>query len=529
MADSSTEAATDGSSDHPNAPKGRAVLRGEADAYRMVESIDRAAHPRWADDLTDSEELDLRRKHGLPPLRLPGFGEPEDDCGEFVLPAMRFCVRSGKTHEFKHNCLRYDCPRHAPYAVRRRAAGSSDAAGIAPKLKSLLLRLYKARGEQNHYFHHLFVSIPDDYVFESESPLERSKEVLREIMDELGIQGVVGFHPYRGDKEDRFADDRGFWKDLLFHRSDWSDARDDLDFSPHFHIVGVAPHVDVSVTEEIERETGWVIHRRSDEDGRSIGKDYSKPDDTDDDAMCRALTYLLSHCGVYETETGQRRLAAWMKGPDVASTTVYPQVKDTMQQAVYEAAEDTLGIASPSLECDCDFHQRVQQVDPSPDDPDQQVESGAVHMRTDPGPVVVHGPGDRAGGPHWSGVGGMQSTGTDLPANDTGWAAFGDVDHGAGPSSGSAGSAERAAPRGDCDADDVDQESAPECGAYLKHISKAFDYLGSEQWRRNAPYADELEGAYRSYIDYMTAEDRNPFTDTVKLPEEADGEPPPVD
>lgn len=505
-----TESPSQSPSDHTGPGKG---LEGaaifDAEAGAIVEKIEEHRHPQ-TDAILEGDAPGIRPylDHQPEPYRLPGFGEPEEDCGEFVIAAMQYCPQSGKTHQFKHNCLRYDCPLHAPYAIRRRAAGSSDAAGVAPKLKAMILRMYAARDEQRHFFHHLFISPPDDYFFGSKKPLVKAKEICRKIMDELGIQGVLAYHPYRAADEDRFGDDRGFWKDFLFHKRDWDAAREQLEFSPHFHVVGVAPYVDISVTEEIEEETGWVIHRRQDDQGRSITRDPGKEGDTDDEAMCRALTYALSHAGVYDAGE-QRRLAAWLKGPDVNSTTVYDRHKYALRPKVMRAAEDTLGIASPSLECDCDYHRHVppgEEVEPHHHD----VETGAVSIDTWPWPDAPDGATDlplenRTELPRHENVEGVAAM-ADAPGSLRG--AAGDVPDDVASSSSSTSSGES------------DQDDFPECGADLKHISQAGDYILDPDWRETAPYADELDSAYRDYVSYMTNKDVGPFDDVPTLEEE---------
>lgn len=493
---------------HPGPPEGEAVGRGEADAEAIVDAILRAIHPTDPEELKESDgrHISAMRKHQLPQLDLPGFGDVNsDDCGEFCLPATRFCTRCGKTHEFKHNCLTYDCPLHAPYAVRRRAAsGGPDGTGIAPKLKSLLLRLYKARGEQNHYFHHIFISPPEDFFFESEQPLERGKQVIREIMDELGLQGLVGYHPVRGEDEDREADDRGLWQEILFHRMDWDDVKDRLKYSPHFHIIAVAPHVDVSVTEEVEARTGWVIHRRADDE-----TNVSIPDD---DAMTRAVTYLLSHCGVYETDD-QRRLAAWMKGPDIPTTQVFEQVAETIRASVYQSAEKVLGLQQPSLECSHDQTVRVEQSDP-----DEVAESGAVTVTSNPGP-------GGAVGTNYAAVSLPNEEGPDDWGDPSGFENWGSSSSGSTASSSRTSSASSSA-RKISSAEEIDA-SGPECGGRLRHISKAGIYILDDEWRRKATFDRELDRLYRDYVSYMQSRGLDPQEGKPELPEETDGPPPP--
>jgi len=515
-------------------PRGKIVLEGEANPDDVDDPIERAEHPR-ADELleTDRSEIRARRYYRPEALDLPGFGEPLEDCGEKIPPAMRFCSNSGRTHRFKRNCLRYDCPRNAPYAIRRRAAGADeDFPGLAPQLKSLISWLWGARDELTHHYHHLVYDVPDDYLTESVRPLERLRDAVAESMQGFGIQGAVIFHPFRHKNEDPGETDMGDWRELLFHYSDWSNARDELVFDPHFHVIGIAPHVDVSVVDEFHERTGWVIHRITDDDGASI---RGREDESDDLAMCRALTYCLSHAGIYETSQ-QRRLAAWIKGPDVNRPDVYHSTRNKIADLVHRASEDTLGIAPPDLKCDCDYHahtdgdERTAAPDPTADtDVDGSVSiedlSGPIPDAWDRQPETAKGGTGGMGGsmsdPQIDATGGIQSTGTDLPNDD------GDLDLlRTGASSSSTSSRSESSTSAD---DDIDTEDVEPCGASLKHISQAGEYLLDSEWREQAPYADELESAHLLYTNYMRSENMDPLEGEPRVPEHRDHDAPPPD
>lgn len=492
---SSSSSGGDGSSG--SGPKGEAVYRGEADAQAIIDAIERARHPEDVDELGRGEY----HKSLLPMGRLPGFGEPDDDCGEYLVEASRACPCCYNVSQHKHVCNRYDCPQHAPNAIRRRAAGSKDAAGVAPKLDAIRRFLNYHRAD-NQYFHHLTINLLADFILESDDPLERAFDMVREIMDELGIQGIVVYHPFKGDHvEDPEVDDRGKWKQRLFHDRDWhDDVRGELRYAPHFHIIGVAPHVDVGVTEAVEAETGVVINRREDED-----TNISIPDDL---AMARAVLYSLSHAYVYTTDKGQRRLAARYKGPDVDHVTPFEDNKVRMQAIVYQAAEQTLGVAKADLECD------------GPNIVDIEVQShydpvirhGAVRSIASPATTIS------PPGPHVAGVGGMPSSPIDLPDRD--------LDPPRATSSTSTSSATSRVTA------DVGDEERVTCGTPTVHISQAGGLLLDGERREFAPKGnvEDLERAYRSYIDVMKAKNADPLENPMPaIPEfrdDVDGPPP---
>lgn len=478
--------------DHPGSPDGQPVYR--SDATKLISIIERGRLPH--DPRDDHEE----RQSMLPPLRLPGFGKPLDDCDEFIPEALHFCTECYKVHEFPRNCMRYQCPSHCMHAVRRRAAGSKYAAGICPKLDALR-RYLNAHRDDNQYYHHLTFEPPTDFYWRSNQPLERAKQTIRELMDGLGIQGLVAYHSFKGDHEDDDEDDRGKWKERLGHGRDWyGDVEDELKPKGHFHVVGVAPFIDLRNVGDVTSETGWVIKR--------ITQENSNISIEDDDAMARAVTYCLSHAGVYETESGQKRLAAWVKGPDVNKVQPMDGLAERMKAIVNDVAENTLGTPRPSLECNNDV-------------PDVQ-EASAEPADVGSGFATTAAAGPAAPGIHADGVGGLASAPLDLPADNR------DADlwsTGPGSTTISAARATESAPV----AVDPDEQDEPtnECGGFLEHISQAGEYLldADRRERPTVGHDDELEEAYRNFVFVMTEKGRDPLDSRPEIPEFERGKP----
>lgn len=354
----SADAASSNSEDssaHSGSPRGQPVHNTDFDA--MVDAIERARHP-------EDEPLRGQFKNSiLPQGKLPGFGEPLENCGDFIPESMHFCGDCYDVKQFPRNCYRYDCPEHALHAVRRRAAGSSDGAGIGPQLDGIRRFLNANRGPNQH-FHHLTFEPPVDFFWEADDPLERFKDVVRELMDILGVQGVACYHPFKGDHEGDDSDDRGEWQQRLGNRQDWiGDVRDELKPKGHMHVICVAHKVDLEDIGDVYDETGWVIKRITKSEDSNISIE-------DDEAMARAVTYALSHSMVYETESGQRRLAAWMKGPDVNHVTPTERNKWRMKGIVRSEAETTLDVPAPSFECSNNYRpseRRLSNGDGLPD------------------------------------------------------------------------------------------------------------------------------------------------------------------
>jgi hypothetical protein len=271
----------------------------------------------------------------LPRMDLPGFGERQDTCGDEMF---RFCSCCGDSVEVGQTCYRSTCPRCAQEWCRRQATS------LAAKLSATWAYQYVSLDE-HPYFHHLVISPPEDWKLDHDpgTVYDRTKELVKRIMDELGVVGVPIYHPYRGSEEEP-GDDMGEWKERVFSGRDWDAVSEELRFSPHFHIVGISPHVDISVTEQVEAETGWVIHRITQGDsGVSIGNDFD---------MARVVAYCLSHSGVYKDSNGDYQSAYY---PNVlhrhVEATADDETKDEFDQIVRSIAPQTLGIDYSSVAC----------------------------------------------------------------------------------------------------------------------------------------------------------------------------------
>jgi hypothetical protein len=266
----------------------------------------------------------------LPELQLPGHDDRREDCGEDI---PRFCSDCGSTSSVGRTCYRSGCPRCWKGWDRRQSTT------IASKLEAL--RRYKEAGGdgwQGWKFHHLALSPPEGFTMDSEEPLQRAFDLLKEVLSELSAAtGVLFYHPYRGED----GDDRGFWKNVLPNGEEtpWRETREDLSHAPHFHAVVLAKHIPTQhVTGSVERETGWVINRitKSEDSDVSI---YDKYD------LARVVTYCLSHTGLTESR------AAYRYYGEVANFTADDGIEREMDAAVRSVASRTLGLPYDSLTC----------------------------------------------------------------------------------------------------------------------------------------------------------------------------------
>lgn len=303
---------------------------------------------------------------------LPGFG-PEghggnarEDCGEahpFV------CDSCGHSVEFGRTCGQSVCTR----------CGVAWTRDLAIKKAAKLRRVRKEKDwntpdSEHQKFHHTIISPPLQWYANLaqagcslQEAQQRTKEVVKSILDEMRAQGVVMRHSFRGKDEDggiaSESDDRGEWKQRLNSDREWfGDVRDELAWKPHYHCLVVADYVKTAdFVEEIEEETGWVIHRISDDDGVSI---------PNDGAMARVLTYGLSHCDIDVREDAHNRSACWevgsFQGDPIKSSSRFSATPSDLSWAdsrVRDAARDVLGLRSGSTKCGVEI--------PPVDDPDE--------------------------------------------------------------------------------------------------------------------------------------------------------------
>lgn len=307
------------------------------------EDLKQKNNEKWpGNSLFDDERgvglMDL--KYQPAPLDLPSFGEIRDDpeCGT-QLPYI--CNDCGRPIEVGRTCAQSMCPRCAPKWVIDRATPIVSKIWSAARMKD---------GSQK--LHHVAVDIHGDNFVDADKPEQEIKKALQDFMKEIGMDGAVFYHPWRGDKTDEDGerlpwqkenDDRGEWQDRLFAGRDWEgDVREELSHEPHFHLIGCAewfPGGDV--TREIYDQTGFLFERIAGNDGRSINND-------DMENLARAVTYCLSHTAI-DTRGERNRYVCGKVG------SAYHNADDRhdrqARQAVQSVAPETLGVPSMEIEC----------------------------------------------------------------------------------------------------------------------------------------------------------------------------------
>lgn len=304
---------------------------------------------------------------------LPGFGDRREDCGVEI---PHICSDCGYRVSVGRTCKQSQCPRCAPAWVMERAEGIVSRIWSAAKMKD---------GAQ--YKHHVAVDPPKELYVDAEDPWQECLDVLGDFLRRIEFDGVVLAHPYRGDHDEDdhevgfaegHADDRGEWKKRLFNEREWDgDVREELKFTPHFHIIGCAgwfPGGDV--TAEIYEQTGWMFHRITrDGNSQSLGGIES---------VARAVAYSLSHVGI---DVSGERNHYLRKKIGSAYHNADGRHDAAAADAVRTVAPKTLGMPSMEIECRADVPEDERPDDQLPEvtdaDGDGDLEADSSSTTTD--------------------------------------------------------------------------------------------------------------------------------------------------
>ena len=279
-----------------------------------------------------------------PPLDLPGFGDSYDDCGEKI-PHM--CPECGATPVIGRTCGRSVCPRCADSWV------IDPAVQITAKAESTARLMSSKLGGVSVKKHHVIFSPPEDWYLEASDPLDRTFEVIKEILDVINAEGAVMYHGWSGN--DQQEDDRGAWKNRLFNDRSWEDVRAELMPRPHFHAVLVSPFIPgQDVTDRVHSETGWVIHRIADDSGKSL-------DGLED--VARAPTYSLSHTSIDTRGDGPNRAQYRKFGSTWHDASVYDNQRRKAEHAVRKVAPKVLGIPAKKIRCEASVEDSSGEID----------------------------------------------------------------------------------------------------------------------------------------------------------------------
>lgn len=404
----------------------------------VLDALDSVDRPDWGDGdgvPVAADGSSLR----LPPMDLPGFGSEREDCGD-DMPL--FCTDCGHVEIVGRTCRQASCPRCGAAWVRDRAIN------VCARLIASRAAL-DAVEDSHQRFHHLAISPPADWAVDSDDPVGETFQAIYDMLDAMGLQGYVFYHPFAG-QNDPGEDDRGKWKDRLFSGRDWVDVRQELQIRPHFHVVAIGHRVPGGrfTTEFHDRSGGWILKRITGEDSRvSI---------YDNDDLARVVTYCISHTGLSMSETGQRvQYRPFGEAVNPAhGVDVQERTRREADRKVRAAAPKTLGLDLGSQLCQT-TREKV-------------VETPSVRAS------LIAGAADGDGETGDSTTSATSTgDGTDVEQDDD-------------------------AP----DPDDVETETAP-CEGRMLSIKRAPDYLGDLDWRSEAEHVDDLQTTWDDWADRL--------------------------
>lgn len=220
---------------------------------------------------------------------LPGMGESAPTCGEWS--PTEFCDESGHVHLTPHRCGRRECPE------------CWSGQWAAPRTVSVTARLaayrYNAEQAKDKRIVHLTVSPPEGTV-RGVDEFYRNRTRANELAKAHGVKGgVVIPHPYRvlDEVKEEFEDsdyEKGLW---WYIRENDEPYKEQVYWSPHYHILGPAPDVRESSPDEDE---GWIVKNI-----RSLDRFEGLRDEDGYEDMIGTTRYLLSHAGFVKNQNRQ--------------------------------------------------------------------------------------------------------------------------------------------------------------------------------------------------------------------------------
>ncbi len=443
-------------------------------------------------------------------------GNARNDCGDkhpFV------CDNCGTNINFGRTCAQSVCERCGVAWCRDTAINKSAKARRIRKEKH-----QHTPSNEHQKFHHQVISPPLEWYadladagYSLPEAQDETQKVVKNILDEMRGQGMLIRHSYRFADDDGSirseTDSRGLYKEVLNSgRSFYGDVRDLIAWKPHYHAVVVSDWLEGDdLTDRVEEQTGWVIHRIADDDGVSIPTDG---------AMARALTYCLSHADIDVREDSYNSSAVWEVGAfegDIIKSdsrfTARPSDLDWADSVVRRVAVDTLGLQSGTTECGTDL--------PAVDDPDELAANIIEELYpdddgrdVDPDAVLYHvSEGNISVSVSTTSGGGGDVTVTDAwgePVADDGWgSSIPDVPETATfdgddavtvvTDDGDLDDCECGEDHGDRDDDPDDRE----CGGTLIPLGEARQrgLLDDDEWLASAPFADEARETDHEWPD----------------------------
>lgn len=446
--------------------------------------------------------------------KMVGFGEERPSCGD---PFHLFCECCGAPQQTGDCCRKSDCPRCVTEWVRERAYIRSS--------QMWALKLARAAGHmEDQRLHHVVISPFDylahhtsdedeewrkarDWCLEADDPLERTKDVVKQIMKEyFGGEGLIIYHEYRARSKDDpwdVEDSRGVWKEIIGEGYDWEDVAPgspgpegvpQLVRAPHFHCIVVCPEIPgPGVTDVVYEETGWIIHRIHDVRNISIANKAE---------LASVLAYCISHTVLYEDSNGNNRGAIWEFGQSFGGTehvTASDNLKEEFDLIVRAIAPKILDLDYQMLICPVDLPEKLVEKD----------RDGRVNVNEVLGQLEIRGAGHAAFLD--AGDGERFDSASPGDASDSSDSGAGDLDDGLWEPLTAATSSDKPILQTDEAREMVETSRRTRCSGRLLSIAVAgrehkpeegkIGYLNNPEWCEQAKYSEQTRETYEQYAD----------------------------
>lgn len=252
----------------------------EIEPSDTTERADRASPGEWDESLG---------RYGSEPWNLPGYGEKGPKCEEWYAEAV--CDECGHLTLGTHNCGRRSCPNCWGIWAKE--------AGVRATVRVQSFRETQPKDHRRQAAHAV-VSAPEGEVM-NEREFYDGRTRAAEIAEEKGFRGfTVVPHPWRVKDEAKRAyriedPEVGLWVWLRNELSE-SELKEQIYWSPHYHIIGVT----TADMEPGDESNEWVY-----EFIRSFGEYENSRDTESHEEVYGAFRYVLSHTGFPAESTKQ--------------------------------------------------------------------------------------------------------------------------------------------------------------------------------------------------------------------------------
>lgn len=487
-------------------------------------------------DIVEMDNTKSNPDTSLPALDLMGQdGNKHDSCGE-PFPAFACLgdldednVGCGNSIEVGKSCASPGCARDWPAAVKRKTVRWAGQLEAHRRIKYAEYNRADShatsiKDERKAVFNQLIISPPKGYKLDSDQPIERTKKLLKTILEkQFQIDGFgIIYHPYRIQAEyrdDKFdhpgEDGRGDmgWSDVLAQNNSY----DYIYYSPHFHVyyTSMNKEFDPNIATAMYEQTGWLFKRteqqRDSENEDSSISIYGKEE------LVSQLAYSMSHAPL-RADTERDEMWTRLIG-DLNGLYIPDGIEDQCLSIFCDISGKLLGANFVNLK-DRDCEQCV-----GLDDPDDDLDATDCGCDADCGCDDGQKPIKDVWEPDASGSNPTLSGSNSWPSGTFGssTADFHDSDGEywtASEVSSSRSSESTVTATGDSRTDDGDDgssdvsgsstasgdDSAGICNGSYKPMWMAQNRLNNDEWCEQAEYADELEAAYSAY---QTARDED--------------------